>query len=89
MNMLLSPGADPFPEDIEKLDNRVYKVGKEAVDAMRGALRDNPCYIDDDNTRIYFSDRDLACAFTAALEKTELYRQMKIITYNDIDGEDL
>ena len=58
------------------LDPLVRQVGARAVDAMRGALRDNPCFLETDGTRRYFSDRDLAWAWLAAFELSDLHAAM-------------
>ena len=57
---------------MSEVDPLVEKVGKEAIDAMRGALGDNPCVLDSAGERSYFSDKDLAVAFYAAFEKSDV-----------------
>jgi len=46
----------------------IAEAGEKTIDALRGALGDNPCVlVDHSNDRYYFSDPDLARAFLKAL----------------------
>ena len=71
-------GSSPAPVEHEcnicknqKLGVCVLTKKEEAIaDAMRGALCDNPCIIEEDGSHTFFSNPDLYHAFMMGLRKS-------------------